>query len=282
MAITGKARLAGIMGWPVSHSRSPRLHGFWLAEHGVDGAYVPLAVRPEHARDAIRALPKLGFAGCNVTAPHKETAFAAMDEVDAPARRLGAVNTIVVQPDGRLVGSNTDGYGFIENLRDYAPQWRGPAGPAVVLGAGGSARAVIGALIDAGVPRIRLVNRTVERAATLAQMFGPQVEPLGWDRRGDALAGAALLVNTTVLGMAGQAPLDLDLRPLPTQAVVYDIVYVPLQTPLLAAAKKRGLATVDGLGMLLHQARPGFERWFGIAPKVTEALRAHVLKDLAP
>ena len=152
----------------------------------------------------------------------------------------------------------------------------------MVLGAGGSARAVIGALIDAGVPQIRLVNRTVARAATLAQLFGPQVEPLGWEQRGDALAGAALLVNTTVLGMAGQAPLDLDLKPLPDQAVVYDIVYVPLQTPLLAAARKRSLATVDGLGMLLHQARPGFERWFGVSPTVTEALRAHVLKDLAP
>lgn len=282
MAISGKARLAGIMGWPVSHSRSPRLHGFWLAQLGIDGVYVPLAVRPEHATAAIRALPLLGFAGCNVTVPHKETAYAAMDEVDAPARRLGAVNTIVVQPDGRLWGGNTDGYGFIENLKDQVPQWKGPAGPAVVLGAGGSARAVIGALLEAGVTQVRLVNRTVERAATLARMFGPQVKPLGWDRRGEALAGAALLVNTTVLGMTGQAPLDLDLQALPDRAVVYDIVYAPLQTPLLAAARRRGLPAVDGLGMLLHQARPGFERWFGASPKVTDALRAHVLEDLAP
>jgi len=282
MAISGKARLAGIMGWPVAHSRSPRLHGFWLAQLGIDGAYVPLAVRPEHATAAIRALPLLGFAGCNVTAPHKETAFAAMDEVDALARCLGAVNTIVVQPDGRLWGGNTDGYGFIENLKDQVPQWRGAAGPAVVLGAGGSARAVIGALLEAGVTQVRLVNRTVARAAALAHMFGPQVEPLGWDRRGEALAGAALLVNTTVLGMTSQAPLDLDLQALPDRAVVYDIVYVPLQTPLLAAARRRGLAAVDGLGMLLHQARPGFERWFGASPKVTDALRAHVLEDLAP
>jgi shikimate dehydrogenase len=280
MALSGKARLAGIMGWPVAHSRSPRLHGFWLEQHGVDGAYIPLGVRPEHAAEAIRALPKLGFAGCNVTAPHKEVAFTTMDEVDAPATRLGAINTIVVLPDGRLAGSNTDGFGFIEHLKEQAKGWR-PTGPAVVLGSGGSARAVIGALIDAGVPAVRLINRTRARAEQLATRFGDTVTVLDWDQRRAALDGAALLVNTTTLGMANQPALDLDLAPLPQNAVVYDIVYVPLVTPLIAAARARGLATVDGLGMLLHQARPGFEKWFGVAPQVTPALRAHVLKDLA-
>jgi shikimate dehydrogenase len=280
MALSGKARLAGIMGWPVTHSRSPRLHGFWLEQHGVDGAYIPLGVRPEHAAEAIRALPKLGFAGCNVTAPHKEVAFATMDEVDAPAKRLGAINTVVVLPDGRLSGSNTDGFGFIEHLKEQAKGWR-PTGPAVVLGAGGSARAVIGALIDAGVPAVRLINRTRNRAEQLAERFGATVMVLDWDKRRAALDGAALLVNTTTLGMANQPALELDLSPLPAGAVVYDIVYVPLVTPLIAAARARGLATVDGLGMLLHQARPGFEKWFGVAPQVTPALRAHVLKDLA-
>jgi shikimate dehydrogenase len=280
MALSGKARLAGIMGWPVIHSRSPRLHGFWLEQYGIDGAYVPLGVRPEHAAEAIRALAKLGFAGCNVTAPHKEVAFATMDEVDAPARRLGAINTIVVLPDGRLSGSNTDGFGFIEHLKEQAQAWQ-PTGPALVLGAGGSARAVIGALIDAGVPTVRLANRTRGRAEQLAERFGGKVAVVDWAQRRAALEGAALLVNTTTLGMANQPPLDLDLAPLPASAVVYDIVYVPLVTPLLAAARARGLAAVDGLGMLLHQARPGFEKWFGITPQVTPALRAHVLRDLA-
>lgn len=282
MVLSGKARLAGIIGWPVAHSRSPRLHGFWLEQHGIDGAYVPLAVPPDQAREAIRALPKLGFAGANVTMPHKEAAFAAMDDVDAAAQRLGAVNTIVVRPDGRLLGSNTDGFGFIESLKDAAPGWRAAAGPAVVLGAGGSARAILGALLDAGVTRIRLVNRTLERARGLAAAFGDKIEVLPWAERQAALAGAALAINTTTQGMSGQPPLDLDLAPLPASAIVYDIVYVPLVTPLLAAARARGLVGIDGLGMLLHQARPGFERWFGVSPKVTDALRSFVLADLQP
>jgi len=281
MVLSGKARLAGIIGWPVAHSRSPRLHGFWLEQHGIDGAYVPLAVKPEDGHAAIRDLPKLGFAGANVTMPHKQTAFAAMDETDAPAKRLGAVNTIVVRPDGRLFGSNTDGFGFIEHLKESVPGWRAAAGPAVVLGAGGSARAVLGALLDAGAPTIRLANRTAARAQELAGMFGAKVVPVPWADRHDALKGVHLLVNTTNQGMHGHPPLELDLGPLPGAAVVYDIVYVPLQTPLLAAARARGLVTVDGLGMLLHQARPGFEQWFGVAPKVTDALRSFVMADLA-
>jgi shikimate dehydrogenase len=278
--LSGKTRLAGIIGWPVGHSRSPRLHGFWLRKYGIDGAYVPLPVRPEHAAEALRVLPKLGFAGCNVTVPHKEVAFATMAATDAMARRLGAINTVVVQADGSLSGSNTDGFGFIENLRDQMPGWSAAAGPAVVIGAGGSARAVLGALIDAGAPAIRLVNRTLARAEALARAFGPTVQPVGWAARHDALSGAALLVNTTTQGMQGQPALDLELRGLPAGAVVTDLVYVPLETPLLAAARARGLAAVDGLGLLLHQARPGFEHWFGVRPEVTPDLRAFVLADL--
>lgn len=284
MTISGKAKLAGVMGWPVAHSLSPRLHGFWLAEYGIDGAYVPLAVAPADFDAAVRALPKLGFRGANVTVPHKEAALAAMDRVDETARRIGAVNTIVVGEDGTLEGGNTDAFGFIENLRAGAPGWRGDAGPAVVLGAGGAARAVVVALLDAGVSEIRLANRTKERAEALAADLssgdGGGVTVVDWDARAEALAGAALLVNTTTLGMTGKAPLDIDLADLPATAVVNDIVYAPLETGLLAAARARGNTVVDGLGMLLHQARPGFARWFGHEPAVTPALRDHVLQGV--
>lgn len=281
MIITGRARLAGVMGWPVAHSRSPRLHNYWLDSYGIDGAYVPLAVAPETFERALRALPDLGFAGANVTVPHKEAAFKSVDECDPIARRVGAVNTIIVTGDGTLTGSNTDAYGFSESLRTRAPGWRGDAGPAVVLGAGGASRAIIAALQDAGAPEIRLVNRTQERAEKVAAEFGPPVTPVAWMERAEALAGAALLVNTTTLGMDGQPPLELALDDLPAGAVVNDIVYDPLTTPLLAAAAARGNTTVDGLEMLLHQARPGFEAWFGRPPKVTDALRAFVGEGLA-
>ncbi len=279
---SGKTKLAGVIGWPVSHSRSPRLHGFWLNSYGIDGAYLPLAVRPEQARDAIRALPFLGFAGANVTLPHKAAALSAVDRVTAQARRIGAVNTIVVAADGTLDGSNSDGFGFLENLRQSAPQWQPGQGPAVLLGAGGAARAVAAALVDAGVPELRLVNRTAARAEQLARDIGGPIKPCVWEQHGVALKDAALLVNSTTLGMKGQPPLDIDLQPLPPTAVVYDIVYVPLETPLLAAARARGLATVDGLGMLLHQARPGFAAWFGVEPVVSPELRSFILADLAP
>ncbi len=279
---SGKTKLAGVIGWPVSHSRSPRLHGFWLNSYGVDGAYLPLAVRPEQARDAIRALPLLGFAGANVTLPLKEAALSAVDRVTAQARRIGAVNTIVVAADGTLDGSNSDGFGFLENLRQSAPQWQPGHGPAVLLGAGGAARAVAAALVDVGVPELRLVNRTAARAEQLARDIGGPIKPYAWGQSGAALKNAALLVNGTTLGMKGQPPLDIDLQPLPPTAVVYDIVYVPLETPLLAAARAYGLATVDGLGMLLHQARPGFAAWFGVEPAVTPELRNFILADLAP
>lgn len=276
MSLSGKARLAGVMGWPVEHSLSPRLHGYWLEQHGIDGAYVPLAVAPTDLPTALTALPALGFRGVNLTLPHKEQALDLCQEVDDLARRIGAVNTIVVR-DGRLFGSNSDTFGFLENLKEGAPDWRAEAAPAVVLGAGGASRAVVAALADAGAPEVRLVNRTRERAEALATALGGALSVYDWDRREAALAEAGLLVNTTTLGMAGQPPLDLDLGALPVEAVVTDIVYTPLMTPLLQAARTRGNPLVDGLGMLLHQARPGFEAWYGVRPEVTPGLRDFVL-----
>jgi shikimate dehydrogenase len=281
MTLTGNARKAGVMGWPIGHSRSPALHGRWLAQYGIDGAYVPMAVRPADLAVALRALPVLGFAGCNLTIPHKEPALALVDRVDPAAARIGAVNTIVVGADGTLEGRNTDAYGFLANLREGQPGWSARSGPAVILGSGGAARAIIVALLEDGAPAVRLVNRTAERAAALAAEFGPLVRPLGWAQREDALAEAALLVNTTSQGMTGEAALDLALDRLPRDALVTDAVYVPLETPLLAAARRRGNPVVDGLGMLLHQARPGFAAWFGIEPAVTPALRDAVLATLA-
>jgi len=279
MTITGKAALAGVMGWPVAHSRSPRLHGFWLDAYGIDGAYVPLAVAPERFEAALRGLTALGFRGCNVTLPHKEATLALADEADDLARRIGAANTVVVRADGSLAVTNTDAFGFIENLEARAPGW--PADrPAVLLGAGGASRAVIVALLDAGVPQIRIANRTLERAQALADSFGKAVLPVAWDERAAALEGAGLLVNGTQLGMAGQPPLEIALDALAGDAVVYDLVYVPLQTGLLKAAAERRLRCVDGLGMLLHQARPGFAAWFGREPEVTAALYAYLAEGL--
>lgn len=277
-AISGNARLAGVMGWPVGHSLSPRLHGFWLSILNIDGAYVPLAVEPENARDVLTVLPKLGFRGLNVTVPYKETALKAVDTVDDLAGRIGAVNTIVFDDDGKSHGTNTDGYGFLENILQRAPDHDVVSGPAMVLGAGGAARAVVATLLEAGAPEVRLTNRTGERAEALAKSLGGAVTTVPWDRRADALEGVSLLVNTTTLGMAGQAPLELALDKLPENACVNDIVYAPLETPLLADAKKRGNTVVDGIGMLLHQARPGFYAWFGQDPVVTEALREYVLE----
>lgn len=280
--LTGKTLVAGVFGWPINHSRSPRLHGFWLAKYGIDGTYLPFSTRPENLIDAIRALPKLGFRGGNITLPHKERALAAVDELSDVARRIGAVNTLIVREDGTIFGDNTDGYGFLQHLKSSAPQWRAEAGPAVVLGAGGAARAIIVALLDAGVPRIILTNRTASRADNLARELGGEasgrIEVIDWTLREAALDGAGLLVNTTQLGQAGQAPLEINLRHLPTSAVVDDIVYVPLETNLLAAAKARGNAVVDGIGMLLHQARPGFKAWFGVEPVVDAGLRDFVLR----
>lgn len=276
MIPSGQARLAGVMGWPIRHSLSPRLHGYWLEHHGVDGAYLPLAVAPDDLAAALSALPVLGFRGVNLTVPHKERALGLCHEVDDLARRIGAVNTVVVR-DRELFGSNSDAFGFLENLRQGAPDWRAEAAPAVVVGAGGAARAVVVALIDAGAPEVRIVNRTRERAAALAAALGGSLSVRDWDERDAALRDAGLLVNATTLGMEGQPPLELDLGALPPDALVTDLVYSPLVTPLLAAAAARGNPLVDGLGMLLHQARPGFEAWFGVRPEVTPALRDFVL-----
>lgn len=276
---------AGVIGWPVNHSRSPRLHGFWLRQYGRPGRYDLLPVPPEDLRDFIAALRRTalaeGFRGVNATLPHKQALIPLLDHVDAAARRIGAVNTVVVQPDGSLAGSNTDAFGFMENLRAGAPAWQPAAAPAVVLGAGGAARAVVHSLLEAGAPEVMLLNRSRARAETLATDFAdPRIAVAEWDDREARLEGAGLLVNTTSLGMHGQPPLDLALDALPNSALVHDIVYVPLQTPLLAAAARRGNPVVDGLGMLLHQGRPGFAAWFGgPLPDVTPALRAAVLAD---
>ncbi len=280
MIPSGKARLAGVLGWPVSHSLSPRLHGYWLQRYGIDGAYLPLGAPPASLEGVVRALVDLGFRGFNVTLPHKEPLLALCDEVTPEAHRIGAVNTVVIDGD-RLQGGNSDAFGFAENLCTEAAAWRPESGPAVVIGAGGAARAVIAALQDLGVTEVRLANRTEARAADLAAaLAAPQRPPIRlvpWAEREEAQAGAGVLVNTTSLGMAGQPALDLTLDALPAEALVTDIVYAPLETPLLAAARARGNPVVDGLGMLLHQARPGFEAWFGRAPEVTAEVRAFLL-----
>lgn len=280
MTISGKARLAGVMGWPVGHSLSPRLHNYWLDLHGIDGAFVPLPVAPEHFAQALRILPRLGFRGVNVTVPHKEAALAAVDRLDPLARRIGAVNTIVMSEDGTLSGSNTDAYGFSAHLAASLPGFSAASGTAVIIGAGGAARAVAVALTDMGAPEIRIINRTLARAEELALALGGSAHVVDWSGRARALEGASIVVNTTTQGMAGQPALDLDLSRLPASAVVYDIVYNPLETALLAAARGRGHRVVDGLGMLLHQAVAGFEAWFGVRPEVTAQLRAHVLAGL--
>ena len=285
MTLTGKARVAGVIGWPVAHSRSPRLHGYWLKRYGIDGAYVPLPVKPEHAREAIRALPKLGLRGANVTIPLKEAALAACDETDEAARAIGAVNTLVCTDDGRLLGRNTDAFGFIEYLREAAPALALNGRRAVVLGAGGSARAVIYALAKAGAAEIAIVNRTPARAQELARDLGAvstaKLGALAVTDLPHALKDAVLLANATSLGMAGQPPLEIALDPLSADAAVADLVYTPLETPLLKAAAARGLKAVDGLGMLIHQARPGFAAWFGVDPEPDAALRAHLLESFA-
>ncbi|WP_428492880.1 shikimate dehydrogenase [Rhodopila sp.] len=275
--LSGTARLAGITGWPVSHSRSPRLHGFWLERHRIDGAYLPLPIDPADFPAAIRGLMLAGFAGVNVTIPHKIAAFAVCDEVEASARRAGAVNTMVFR-DGRIIGSNTDGWGFLANLR--AQLVDPAAGPALILGAGGSARAVAAVLLDLGVP-VSIANRTRSRADSLAREL-PGLQVIEWNARDDALPDNALLINTTPLGMAGQPPLRIDLDRAAPGLTVADIVYVPLETPLLAAARARQINCVDGLGMLLHQAVPGFRAWFGADPTVDDALRRFVAADLLP
>jgi shikimate dehydrogenase len=273
--LSGHARVAGIAGWPVTYSRSPRVHGFWLRRHAIDGAYVPLPIRPGEFATAMRGLLAAGFAGANVTIPHKLAAFDICDTVSEAARRAGAVNTLVFR-EGKVAGTNTDGYGFIANLRAHGVD---PAsGPALLLGAGGSARAVAAVLQDLGVA-VTIANRTRARAEALACDL-PGLRVVDWGSRVAAVQDHALVVNTTPLGMVGCEPLDLDLSLGASTLVVADNVYVPLETPLLAAARARGLRAVDGLGMLLHQAVPGFQAWFGVEPQVDEELRQFVADDL--
>ena len=278
---SGKARVAGVIGWPIAHSLSPRLHNCWIARYGIDGMYVPLGIRPEDVEAAMRLLPRMGFAGFNITAPHKQAAYFSVDERTPRAARMGAVNTVIVDADGRMTGDNTDGYGYIESLRQAVPTWRSSDGPAVDIGAGGGARGVVAALVNAGTKELRLINRNQSRAEVLAEELGGPIAVVPWDRRHAALEGAAFLVNVSSAGMTGNPPLDLDITSLPKSAVVSDIVYVPLATPLLIQARARGNPTVDGIGMLLHQARPGFHAWFGVDPAVDEDLRAFVLQAVA-
>ena len=270
--LTGKAKTAGLAGWPVSHSRSPRLHGYWLDEHGIDGAYVPLPIEPENLAVALRGLMAAGFSGVNVTIPHKEAVLPLCDEVDDIARRIGAANFLLFR-DGRILASNTDAFGFMENLKAGAPGYDAARAPAVLLGAGGGARAVAVGLLDAGVPALRICNRSQARAESLAADIGGVIEVVPWEDRSETLSGAGLLVNSTSLGMDGQPPLNISLDTLDPGAVVCDLVYNPLETPLLAAAKAKGCTVVDGLGMLLHQARACFAAWYGPDPAVTPALR---------
>ena len=277
---SSKFILTGIMGWPVAHSRSPMIHSHWIEQHRLNGAYVLLPVDPARLSSAMEGLKALGFAGCNVTIPHKVAAMALVDHVDPVARKIGAINTIVVEQDGSLSGTNNDGRGYIKSLIDAQPDWRADAGPATVLGAGGGARAVIVSLAEHGAKEIRVCNRSFEKAQALASEFGGPVIAVPWAQREDALSDVALVVNTTNQGMTGQPPLELSLGRLPLHAMVSDLVYVPLDTPLLAAARQRGNRTVSGLGMLLNQARPAFNSWFGLMPKVTEELRRKVQESL--
>jgi shikimate dehydrogenase len=265
--------LAGLLGWPVAHSRSPIIHNHWLQQHGIPGRYVLLPVPPEKLAIALPGLAVLGFRGCNVTTPHKQAVMPLIDHVDSMAQRIGAVNTIVVDKDGALRGFNNDGNGFVQSLRDAKPDWRPDAGPIVVLGAGGAARAVVAALAHQGAREIRVVNRTLERAQTIAKDYGPPVSAIPWEQRNDVIADVALLANATNQGMAGKPPLDVSLDKLSRRAIVGDLIYTPPETPLLAAARARGNLTVNGLGLLLNQARPAFDAWFGVMPEISPELK---------
>jgi len=269
--------LAGVIGHPIAHSRSPQLHGHWLARYGIKGHYVPMDVAPDDLPRALAMLPKLGFVGVNVTIPHKEAALKLAHVVTDRAALIGAANTLIFRADGKIYADNTDGVGFMANLQQLAPTWQASHGPAALFGAGGAARAVIAALIEAGIPQIRIANRTRLRAEALQADFGARVVVYDWLRAGDMLQGAALVINATSLGMTGKPDLRLPLDQLEAGSVATDLVYTPLMTPFLIEAQSRGAQIVDGLGMLLHQGAPGFERWFGQRPQVDDATRAAVL-----
>ena len=272
--------LAAVIGWPIGHSRSPLIHTHWLRTNGIAGHYIPIGLRPENFESGIRALPKLGFKGANITVPYKETILGMARSVSDRAALIGAANTIVFREDGAFYADNTDGYGFLQNLRQSAPDWSAAEGPAVVLGAGGAARAVVSALLEDGAPEVRIGNRTRHRADILKDQFGARVSVFDLARYRDALHGAATIVNTTSLGMTGQPPLNIRLEFAPRSALVTDIVYNPLRTDFLAQAEEQGMRTVDGLGMLFHQAVPGFESWFDHRPVVDDALRELVIRSM--
>ena len=273
--------LAAVMGYPVMHSLSPMMHEYWFAQQRRVGRYLPLPIKPGTLGPALRALHSLGFSGCNLTIPHKQDAMAIVDEVDEVAHRIGAISCVVVRSDGSLFGINNDWLGFIGNIREQVPTWNAGRGPAVVIGAGGGSRAICHALLDQGAPEIRLVNRTRERAEAVASDLGGAITVIDWSVRGAALEGAAMVVNTTSQGMVGQPPLDLQLDALRSDALVTDIIYTPLESPFLAAARARGNVTVNGLGMLLHQGPAAWTKWFGITPEVTPDLRGRLEAALA-
>lgn len=270
--------LAGVIGSPIAHSKSPRLHGYWLKKYGIDGHYIPMDISHFDLVDALRILPKMGFVGLNVTIPHKEAVLGIADLVTDRAALIGAANTLIFRKDGKLHADNTDGYGFVENLRQNAPHWVPNAGPAAVIGGGGAARAVVASLIEVGVPEIRLSNRTRSRADALREEFGAKLRIYDWVQAGNMLDGALTVVNTSSLGMVGKSDFRVPLDALSPKAVVSDLVYTPLETTLLRKAEEIGCTVVDGLGMLLHQAAPAFERWFNVRPEVDEGLRQVMLR----
>ena len=284
MADPDRFLIAGVMGWPVMHSRSPLMHNYWFEQQSLVGTYVPLAIKPEKLAAALRGLHPLGFSGCNLTIPHKQEAMMIVDEVDEVAKNIGAISCVVVRPDGSLFGTNNDWFGFINNVKQEQPEWRAEAGPVTVIGAGGGSRAVCYGLLREGAREIRLVNRTRARAETIAEELadglGGPIRVLPWEERHDALDGVAMIVNTTSEGMVGQSALDLRLDRLPKPALAADIIYTPLETPFLAAARERGNRTVNGLGMLLHQGRPAWKMWFDIEPVVTPELRERMERSI--
>ncbi len=273
-----KIPLAGVLGHPIAHSKSPQLHGHWLRKYAIKGHYVPIDIAPEDLERVVRMLPTMGFVGVNVTLPHKEAVLELADLVTDRAKLIGAANTLIFRKDGKIHADNTDGYGFVQNLVQNAPKWNPKAGPALVLGAGGASRAVLASLVDIGVPEIRLTNRSQERAEQLAREFGETIKVVDWVQAGNAMEGARTIVNTTSLGMVGKPEMRIPLDALGPDMVVSDLVYTPMQTKLLRAATDAGATAVDGLGMLLHQAVPGFERWFKVRPEVDDELRAAVLR----
>jgi shikimate dehydrogenase len=280
MASPERFLLAGVMGWPVMHSRSPMLHNYLFKRHDLAGTYVPLEIRPEGLAAALRALHPLRFSGCNLTIPHKQQAIKIVDEVDATAKSIGAISCVTVRSDGSLAGSNNDCYGFIQNLKQEQPGWRADKGPITVIGAGGGSRAVCYGLAQEGAKEIRLVNRTLARAQGIAGDFGGPIKAYLWEERHELLEGVAMAVNATSQGMVGSAALDLKLDKLPRTALAADIIYIPLETPFLAAARKRGNRTINGLGMLMQQVRPAWRSWFGVDPELTAELRTMVEKTI--